>query len=188
MPHPIFVPRPRRLTRASTSRTDVDDARAPRRAPARGTLVAGRRRRDHHSTFVGRRLRGDERRVPQAFTSLPPTRTDGRDVGCRAWTGRSRWPRSPSRRAASAACCIPRPGRRRPIPTRTGLRTGDTLFLSGLIPRNGATTRSSPATSACRPRAVLDNARAPARRRGTQPPRMWSARACSSRTWPTSRP
>jgi reactive intermediate/imine deaminase len=111
----------------------------------------------------------------QVFTSLPPTRTTvvtsvpGVDGA-----------------VAMAAVAVPAGGERRllhpaswaasPNPYSYGLRTGDTLFLSGLIPRNGRDNTVVTGDIGVQTRAVLDNAKALLDAAGLSLPHVVSAR------------
>jgi reactive intermediate/imine deaminase len=94
----------------------------------------------------------------QAWKALPPTRT----------TVVTAVPDTDALVSMSAAA-VPSGGERRlvhpsswamsPNPYSYGLRTGDTLFLSGLIPRNGRDNTIVTGDIAVQTRAVLDNAK-----------------------------
>lgn len=112
----------------------------------------------------------------QAFTGTPPTRTtvvtepltrgaqvEVSAIGVRSGTDRrvvhpSSWMASPN-------------------PYSYGLRTGDTLFLSGLIARNGTDNSVVDGDAAAQTRAVMENARALLEAAGLSFAHVVSARA-----------
>ena len=111
----------------------------------------------------------------QAWTALPPTRTtvvttiSGVDAivamsAVAVAAGGERRLVHPSSWAAS------------PNPYSYGLRTGDTLFLSGLIPRNGRDNTVVTGDIGVQTRAVLDNAKELLEAAGLSLPHVVSAR------------
>jgi aminoacrylate peracid reductase len=94
----------------------------------------------------------------QAWKSVPPTRTTvivqpltpGADVEMSAVAV----PAGADRRPVHPASWMPSPN-----PYSYGIRAGDTLFLSGLIPRNGKDNTVVSGDVAAQTRAVLENAK-----------------------------
>ena len=68
-------------------------------------------------------------------------------------------------RASRARSCIRRRGQRSPNPYSYGIRSGDTLFLAGLVSRRGADNSMVPGDMATQMRTILDNAEGAARGR-----------------------
>jgi reactive intermediate/imine deaminase len=111
----------------------------------------------------------------QAWTAAPPTRTtlviD---------------PRTPGADVEMSAVAVPAGSDRRPVQPSTwiaspnpysyGIRAGDTLFLSGLIPRNGKNNTVVSGDAAAQTRAVLDNAKELLEAAGLGLPHLVSAR------------
>jgi len=160
MPHPIFVPAKSAPDTGSdvAKQTSVTLARLDERLRAERSSLA-----DAVAITIYLRSAADFAAMNdayrQAFTSLPPTRTTvitsvpGVDGA-----------------VAMAAVAVAAGGERRllhppswaasPNPYSYGLRTGDTLFLSGLIPRNGRDNTVVTGDIGVQTRAVLDNAKA----------------------------
>ena len=94
----------------------------------------------------------------QAWTSAPPTRTtvvvDPRTAGADVEISALAVPAGSDRRAIHPASWMASPN-----PYSYGIRAGDTLFLSGLIPRNGKDNTVVSGDVATQTRAVLNNAK-----------------------------
>jgi len=111
----------------------------------------------------------------RAFPSAPPTRTTVVVD-----------PQTPGARVEMSAIAVPAGADRRPVhpsswmaspnPYSYGIRAGDTLFLSGLIPRNGKDNTIVSGDVATQTRAVLDNARELLEAAGLSFPHLVSAR------------
>ena len=106
----------------------------------------------------GERLRGDERGLQRR--SGPRIRRRGRRSSptscCRTRWSRSRW--SPCRTAPSAWSIHPAGWSKSPSPYSYAIRTGDTLFLSGLVSRNGRDNSVVTGDITAQTAVVLDNA------------------------------
>jgi reactive intermediate/imine deaminase len=159
MPHPIFVPAtsapdagPDIATQTSATLARLDErlrAAHSSRADAAAVTVYLRKASDFAAMNEAYR---------QAWPALPPTRTTVvTDLA------------SGGALVEMSAIAVPSGGERRlvhpqgwaasPNPYSYGLRSGDTLFLSGLIARNGRDNTVVSGDVAVQTRAVLDNAR-----------------------------
>lgn len=95
-------------------------------------------------------------------------------------------PRTPGALVEMSAVAVPAGGDRRPVhpsswmaspnPYSYGLRSGDMLFLSGLIARNGKDNTLVPGDVAAQTRAVMENAQALLEAAGLSFPHLVSAR------------
>jgi 2-iminobutanoate/2-iminopropanoate deaminase len=94
----------------------------------------------------------------QAWKSAPPTRTtvvvDPRTPGADVEISALAVPAGSDRRAVHPSAWMASPN-----PYSYAIRSGDTLFLSGLIARNGADNTPVPGDVAVQSRAVLENAK-----------------------------
>src|SRR6185503_6028890 len=110
-----------------------------------------------------------------AFTSAPPTRTtvvvDPRTPGARVEISAVAVPAGSDRRVVHPSSWMASPN-----PYSYGIRAGDTLFLSGLIPRSGKDNTVVSGDVAAQTRAVLDNARELLEAAGLSFPHLVSAR------------
>jgi 2-iminobutanoate/2-iminopropanoate deaminase len=111
----------------------------------------------------------------QAFTSSPPTRTtvvvDPQTPGARLEMSAVAVPAGSDRRVVHPSSWMSAPN-----PYSYGIRAGDTLFFSGLIPRNGKDNTVVPGDVATQTRAVLDNAKELLEAAGLSFPHLVSAR------------
>ena len=100
-------------------------------------IVARAGRRRHRLFEVGERLRGDERGLQRVLDEGPADADDGRHRPrrCPTRSSRSRW--SPCRTGAERVVIHPPSWIKSPNPYSYAIRTGDTVFLSGLVSRNG---------------------------------------------------
>lgn len=111
----------------------------------------------------------------QVWTSAPPTRTTvvvdpqtpGADVEISALAVPAGWDRRPIHPSSWMAS---------PNPYSYAIRSRDTLFLSGLVPRNGKDNTVVSGDVATQTRAVLDNARELLEAAGLSFPHLVSAR------------
>ena len=110
-----------------------------------------------------------------AFTSAPPTRTtvvvDPRTPGARVENSAVAVPAGSDRRVVHPSSWMASPN-----PYSYGIRAGDTLFLSGLIPRSGKDNTVVSGDVAAQTRAVLDNAKELLEAAGLSFPHLVSAR------------
>ena len=108
-----------------------------RDAPRGRRLVARARRLGDGLPDVGCRLRRDERGVRHVLAGGPADAHDGRSPGWSFPAPSVEMSMVAVPPAPSAWSCIRTDGSDRRAPTATRSRTGDTLFLSGLVSRNG---------------------------------------------------
>src|SRR5829696_2227808 len=94
----------------------------------------------------------------QAWQTAPPTRTtvvvDPHAAGALVEMSAIALPSGSDRRGVHPSSWMASPN-----PYSYGIRAGDTLFLSGLIARNGKDNTAVPGDVAAQSRAVLDNAK-----------------------------
>lgn len=111
----------------------------------------------------------------QVWKSAPPTRTtvvvDPRTPGAHVEMSAVAVPAGAERRVVHPASWMPSPN-----PYSYGLRSGDALFLSGLIARNGKDNRVVPGDITIQTRAVLENAKELLEAAGLSFPHVVSAR------------
>ena len=111
----------------------------------------------------------------RAFTSAPPTRTtvvvDPRTPGALVEMSAVAVATGSDRRVVHPSSWMPSPN-----PYSYGIRAGDTLFLSGLIPRHGKDNSIVSGDVATQTRAVLDNANELLEAAGLSFPHLVSAR------------
>ena len=176
MPHPVFVaavsapdagPDVARQTTMTLARLD-ERLRAERSSLADAVVITVYLRKAADFAAMNDAYR-------QAWTATPPTRTTvvtelaGTDA-----------------LVQMTAVAVPAGGERRavhpaswaasPNPYSYGIRAGDTLFLSGLIPRNGRDNSVVTGDVAVQTRAVLDNAREIVEAAGLSLPHVVSGR------------
>lgn len=112
----------------------------------------------------------------QAFKSAPPTRTtvvvDPQTPGADVEMSAVALPAGSDRRVVHPASWAASPN-----PYSYGIRAGDTLFLSGLLARNGKDNTAVPGDVATQTRAVLENAKALLEAAGLSFSHLVSARA-----------
>ncbi len=115
------------------------------------------------------------REYRQAWTSAPPTRTtvvvEPLTAGALVEMSAVAVPAGGERRAVHPSSWLPSPH-----PYSYGLRSGDTLFLSGLVARNGKDHTVVSGDVATQTRAVLENAKALLEAAGLGFPHVVSAR------------
>lgn len=111
----------------------------------------------------------------QAWTAAPPTRTtivvDPQAPGADVEMSAVAVPAGSDRRVVHPSSWMASPN-----PYSYGIRTGETLFLSGLIPRNGKDNTVVSGDVATQTRAVLDNAKDLLEAAGLSFPHVVSAR------------